>query len=431
MDTERPPRPMTAWLERAPPPVFVLWAVVAAFTTYFSMYAFRKPFQAVTYDGLTLAGLDLKTVLAISQLIGYTAAKYVGTKYVSEVRPGQRAKALVGLILVAQVSLVAFAVLPPAAKPLAILVNGIPLGMIWGLVVLYLEGRRSSELLLAGLATSYILASGVVKDVGRAVISVGGVDVWWMPAATGLMFLPLFVAAVWALDQLPQPSAEDRRARVERKPMDAAQRREFVHTFSAGLALHLVLYFFVTAFRDFRDIYGIEVFTTLGYAGEPAIFSATELLVAGVAIAGLAMLNFVRSDHPYALLANYGMMAVGLVLLGGGTVAFDTHLVDGLTWMILVGMGGYLVYVANGTVFWDRLIASTGFVGTAVFAVYLTDAVGYSGSVGLQLLKTFFAPEMSHLDFLRVFSYGLTVLGAAIMVFNAAYFVRIAKRRAQ
>ena len=41
------------------------------------------------------------------------------------------------------------------------------LRMIWGLVVGELEGRQSSDVLLACLACSFILASGVVKDVGR------------------------------------------------------------------------------------------------------------------------------------------------------------------------------------------------------------------------------------------------------------------------
>jgi hypothetical protein len=40
------------------------------------------------------------------------------------------------------------------------------------------EGRRTSELLLAGLSLSFIIASGVVKDFGRALMD-GGVAQWW------------------------------------------------------------------------------------------------------------------------------------------------------------------------------------------------------------------------------------------------------------
>jgi DNA-binding MurR/RpiR family transcriptional regulator len=36
---------------------FVVFAISAAFMTYFSMYAFRKPFSVAMYDGQTLFGM--------------------------------------------------------------------------------------------------------------------------------------------------------------------------------------------------------------------------------------------------------------------------------------------------------------------------------------------------------------------------------------
>ena len=57
---------------------FVIFAALAAFITYLSMYAFRKPFSAGTFDGLAIWGIDYKILLIISQLIGYTLSKYLG-----------------------------------------------------------------------------------------------------------------------------------------------------------------------------------------------------------------------------------------------------------------------------------------------------------------------------------------------------------------
>ncbi len=49
---------LTRWLTTAPDWLFVSYAIVASFSTYFCMYAFRKPFAAATYDGLdTFVGL--------------------------------------------------------------------------------------------------------------------------------------------------------------------------------------------------------------------------------------------------------------------------------------------------------------------------------------------------------------------------------------
>ncbi len=63
-------RPITRWLASAPSPVFLLFAIACAFTTYFCMYAFRKPFAAAKYEGLQLfgTGIELKTAFADAKL---------------------------------------------------------------------------------------------------------------------------------------------------------------------------------------------------------------------------------------------------------------------------------------------------------------------------------------------------------------------------
>src|SRR3954454_1588982 len=224
----------TAWLERAPAPMMNTYAGLTAFFAYLCVYAFRKPFTAAPYGGLYFAGsqIQLKTALAVSQTIGYMLAKYAGIKFVSEASRARRAWMIAGLIAWAEIAMVLFAVLPTEWKVAAILLNGFPLGMIWGLMVRYLEGRRASDILLAGLSCSFIVASGVFKDVGQAVIAgdalpVLGINLpnpfhavpqFWMPAATGLLFTAPFLLTLWLLDQLPEPSAADIAARTEREP---------------------------------------------------------------------------------------------------------------------------------------------------------------------------------------------------------------------
>jgi hypothetical protein len=60
-------------------------------------------------------------------------------------------------ILWAELALVAFGLVPNGWKVFPILLNGLPLGMVWGLVVWYLEGRRTSDVLLVGLSCSSIV----------------------------------------------------------------------------------------------------------------------------------------------------------------------------------------------------------------------------------------------------------------------------------
>jgi hypothetical protein len=422
---------LTARLEAAPPVVFILYATAAAFSTYFCMYAFRKPFTAGEYAGHRLAGIiDLKTALVISQIVGYMISKYIGIKVCSEAARGRRAWMLVFFILWAEAALVLFAVVPPPLKVAAIFLNGLPLGMIWGLVVWYLEGRRSSEILLAGLSASFIVSSGIVKDAGRSIMADFGVSEWWMPAVTGLCFLPPFLASVWLLNQTPGPSKEDVRERVGRAPMVAADRVSFVKTFLPGLVLLFLAYFFLTAYRDFRDNYGVEIVRGLGHASDRAFFTKTETLVCAGVLVTLALLNLVK-DNRRGLLGAFLIMTTGTALLGASTLLLDAGKIDGFWWMTLVGLGSYLAYVPYGSVLFDRLIASARFTGTAVFAIYVADAIGYTGSVGVQLYKDFGKADLSRLGFFRGFTYFMCALGVVLLILSCLYFLAVTRTRAR
>ena len=105
------------------------------------MYAFRKPFSAGTYDGLYFAQTDveLKTAFVSSQLIGYIVSKFISIKICSETARRRRGITLIGLIVWAEIALVLFGLLPESAKPIAMFLNGLSLGMVWGFVVRYLE----------------------------------------------------------------------------------------------------------------------------------------------------------------------------------------------------------------------------------------------------------------------------------------------------
>ena len=78
--------------------------------------------------------------------------------------------------------------------------NGLPLGMIWGLVFGYMEGRRVSEVLGAILCASFILSSGVVKSVGAWLMSgVARAPVLDARRRRGAVFFPLLFVSVWVL----------------------------------------------------------------------------------------------------------------------------------------------------------------------------------------------------------------------------------------
>jgi hypothetical protein len=333
----------------------------------------------------------------------------------------RRAAALLLTAAVAQVALVLFAVLPPAGMVAAIFVNGLALGMVWGLLVGYLEGRRCTDLLLAAMTCSYIVSSGMVKDLGEAALS-AGVGEAWMPAVVGLAVLPVFAAAVLLLDRLPPPSAADVARRAPRSPMGARDRRQFVRRFLPGVVLLLVVFLFLTAYRDFRDKYGKELFRELGYTNVLGLFTWSELPVGLVVLAVLAAFNAV-ADHRRALAVVFGTMTAGTLLLGGATLLLDAGLLDGLQWMILTGLGAYLAYAPFGAVLFERVFAHTRCAGTAAFAIMVADAAGYSGTVAVLLFKEFGAADLSWLNFCRGFTFALAGGGTALLAGAAVYFL--------
>jgi len=406
---------------------FTVHAALAAFTAYFCMYAFRRPFSAAGYDDVSFghdwlgAHLAPKTAFVIAQLMGYGVAKFWGMKFCSEIRRKMLGRAVLAMIGIAWLALLLFAVVPLPLKIAAIFINGIPLGMVWGLIVRQLEGRKVSELLLAALSCSYILASGEVKRAGQWLMA-QGVGEFWMPFLTGALFIPLLLLSVWMLSLLHPPGVEDVKERSARDRLDHAGRHSFLVKFLPGLVMLCLAYLFLTAYRDFRDNYQSELFAEMGIH-DPAAFSRTERPVAFGVMAALALIYLVK-DNRAALRWVYGLMIGGLVLLGGSTWLYSSGRLGGEMWMIATGLGAYLTYVPFGSVLFDRTIAATRFQGTAVFAIYVADALGYSGSVAVQLYRNFFASQESWLYFFKNFSLLMAFGGIPLMAMAMIYFLR-------
>ena len=101
-------------LDRAHPAIFCTYAGAAAFAAYFSMYAFRKPFTAATFDNV--AGwdyvLDYKVALVIAQLVGYALSKLAGIRIIAEAGRTGRGVAILGLVGVSWLALLLFALIP-------------------------------------------------------------------------------------------------------------------------------------------------------------------------------------------------------------------------------------------------------------------------------------------------------------------------------
>lgn len=401
----------------------IVLAALAAAATYTCMYAFRKPFTAATFEGLVYAGINYKVWLVVAQVLGYMVSKFYGIRFISELKSAGRFRSIVGLIGFAWLSLLGFALVPPPWNIGFMFLNGLPLGLIWGIVFNYLEGRRTTEVLGVALSSTFIFASGFVKSVGTWVMVELNQSSFWMPFATGALFIVPLAGAAWLLDRTPPPDRLDLEARSERRPMTGEERRAFLQKFLLGIVLLVAAYLLLTVLRDLRDNFAAEMWEELGYGGQAAIFTQTELPATVVILVGMSLLVFVKNNHK-ALLFNHLSILLGMVLVFASTLLFSQKMLSAPHWAMLNGVGLYLAYVPFNCLIFERLIAAYRQPGNIGFIMYVADAVGYLGSVAVLLLKEFLDMQVTWSRFLVGANLWASVLGVVLMGGSVWYFFK-------
>ncbi len=388
-----------------PTSVWTLWSIVAAFGTYFCMYGFRVPFKAGAYEyQYAFSGswqLDEKSIFVIAQVLGYTISKFIGIKVVSELPPDRRASAILGLIGFAQLALIGFGVFGRPWNVLFIFFNGLPLGMVFGLVLGFLEGRQTTELLAAGLCTSFILADGVMKSIGQMLIAPFGEA--WMPAVAGTVFVIPLLLFVWMLTQIPLPSLADESHRQVRTVMLRADRWHYLVKYAWGLTPIIIVYLLANIIRSIRGDFARELWTDLGVnpSDFAARFTQSEIWV-GLLVLAINGSCVLFRHNGRAYLSSLSICAFGIVLLLATCYLQTQKILDPLTFMVLVGLGMYMPYVAIHTTVLERFIALTREKGNLGYLMALVDSSGYFGYVLVLLVRKFVNFEGNILQFFIV-----------------------------
>ena len=400
---------------------FSAYCIVAAFGTYFCMYAFRKPFTAATFEDTIWLGIGFKTILVAAQVSGYTISKFVGIKVISEMPARHRATTILVLIAIAELALLLFAITPVPWNFVWLFVNGLPLGMVFGLVLGFLEGRKVTEALSAGLCASFIVSSGAVKSVGHSLIHVYQVNEYWMPFLTGLIFVVPLLIFVWLLSQIPPPSRNDEELRSKREPMYHADRKAFFKRHAIGLTALIAIYILLTIVRSIRDDFAVEIWQGMGVAGKPKVFATSETWVAiGVVIINGSII-LVRNNR-IAFLASMGLLAAGFAIVLLAITGFHFKVLSPMMFMILLGLGMYIPYVAFHTTVFERMLAAFKEVGTIGYLMYLADAIGYLGYVAIMILRNSVDIEIDFLQLMIWTSIGVSLASTAITIFLTFYF---------
>lgn len=370
---------------------------------------------------MQFAGISYKTALVLSQVFGYMLAKFYGIKYISELKRIGRNKIIFLLVGVAWLCWLLFAVVPAPFNIVFLFLNGFPLGMLWGVVFSYIEGRKTTDFIGAALAVSFIFSSGFVKSVGGWLMLEFNVTEFWVPFFTGLVFSIPLILFVYMMERIPQPDEEDIALRMDRTPMSAEKRKAFIKTFLPGIIACIIIYCFATIFRDIRDNFIADMWKEMGYLKQPAIFSKTEIPITIVVLVLIGSMVLIKNSYKAFKLAHL-FIGLGFIIAGGSTFLFTQTILSPLVWMTLVGLGLYMVYIPFNSIFFERMIAAFKFTGNVGFLIYLADSFGYLGSVGVLLSKEIFKVQLQWVQFFSNSVMILSVIGVIITLYSYIYF---------
>lgn len=420
---------LQARLQRSPAWVFVLYVSLSSFVVYACMYGFRKPFTAASFEGLSLFGISYKVVLVISQVLGYMLSKFYGIRFIAGMEPAKRAGFIIKLILTAWVSLLLFGLVPVPYNFVFMFINGLPLGMVWGLVFGFLEGRKVTELMGAILSTSFIFASGLAKTVGKGLI-LHGVSETWMPFIAGAVFVGPLLLSTWLLNQTPPPTPEDIAQRTIRRPMGKEQRRDFLRKFGFALVPIVIAYVMLTILRDFTEDFANELWTETGFRNNADVFAGTSTIVSLIVLAVIGGFFLIRNNYR-AFQLNNAIIIGGFILAAGATILFHLHAISAVAWIITASAGLYLGYVPYNCFYFERMLAAYKIPGNVGFLIYIADAFGYLGTVVVLLVKEFVHVHYTWVDFFTGMFYISAAAGTLLVLWSAVLYAKIYRKTNQ
>lgn len=396
--------------------LFVIYASFASFVAYSCMYGFRKPFTVGLYDHLYVLGISYKVCLVIAQVLGYMISKFLGIRFISGMNPAKRIYYILLFIGIAWASLLLFAIIPAPYNIICLFINGLPLGMIFGLIFGLLEGRRTTEIMGAFLATSFIFASGLAKTVGKWLLLKMQISEWWMPFTAGAFFLIPLIAAVWLLGHMPPPSAEDVARRNIRKPMTGKERNDFLKRFGFAIIPIVISYATFTIVRDFCEDFANELWLETGHANI-GIFAQTSTIMSLVVLIIIASFFLIKNNY-VAFIRTHYLIIAGLLLSFLATLLFNMQLISAFVWMLSATTGLYLAYLPFNCLYFERFLSVYELKANVGFVMYIADAFGYLGTVLVLLIKEFVTMEYSWTSFFSNLFYTSSIVGVALIFYT-------------
>lgn len=398
--------------------LFILWAGGAALLSYSFVYALRKPYTAASFEDFEVFDVDYKVVVTVVQIIGYALSKLIGIKLISELKSKHRLKFIIGSVLLAELSLVLFGLLPAPYNIAAMFFNGLSLGCMWGVIFSFLEGRRLTDILASLMGVSMIISSGLAKSFGLYVMNTLHVNEFWMPAVIGGVALPFLGLLGYLLNRLPAPSAEDINTKTERKTLNGAERWELFRNFLPFLSLIFIANIVLVVLRDIKEDFLVNIVDTSQHSNW--MFAQVDSIVTLLILIVFGLMVFVRSN-----IKALSMLLI-FIILGMGVMSFisfrfEELKMDIVLWLFIQSMCLYLAFLTFQTLFFDRFIACFKIRGNVGFFIVLIDFLGYVGTAIVLLIKELVGSSINWLNFYNLMAGYVGIFCAMIFITSLVY----------
>ena len=395
--------------------LLILWAGGAALLSYSLVYALRKPYTAASFDGLTFMGTDYKIAVTTIQILGYVIAKFFGIKLISELKRENRFRFFVWSAVLAEAALIGFGLLPMPFNVVAMFVNGLSLGCMWGVIFSFIEGRKVTDMLASLLGVSMVFSSGVAKSFGLFAMNDMHIDQFWMPAVIGGFALPLLVLMGYLLKRLPRPTTEDIELRNERVTLDHNGRKALFLKYAPILTLLFVGNFMLLVLRDIKEDFLVNIIDMSNQSSW--LFARIDTVVTLIILGIFAAFIFFRSNIK-ALMTLMGLVIAGCLVMTYVSLSYESLDLQPVTWLFIQSLCLYIAYLTFQTIFFDRFIACFRVKGNVGFFIAIIDFIGYLGTVTLLSTKELLNIDMEWFAFFNHLS--ATVGGVCAVLFTVA-----------
>ncbi|MBU6324445.1 MAG: hypothetical protein KJS92_03070 [Bacteroidetes bacterium] len=382
------------------------------------MYAIRKPYTAFTYSGFVFLGLPLKAWFVIAQILGYALSKWIGIGFIGSLKKTNRLQVLLILLTVAAFPLLLLPYTGIEVQLLCMFISGFPLGLVYGVVFSWIEGRRFTEFLGAILACTFVFSSGFVKSAALFLSATMGWSEFQTPGYMALIALATAFPMAILINRTSDPDELDIQHRKLRLHADQATRKSIFKDLGFPLVLWIIAYFMLTLIRDLRDNFSAEILKEQGI-NDPGIFLSLEA-PASLILVFLVSLTGIINRHDNAIRVINYLSMTGLLLLLVSTLSFLNGGMYATTWLFMVGLGCYVGYILLNISLFDRVISISGYNANAGFLLYIADAWGYLGSVGITVSRYLLPGPDSWTQWLGYITMASSIVG--LMAFIMASF---------